>query len=330
MVFMAFAVCAVALFTIALLSRFLRRGDGLPSEGRLQVRRLNAAMRKKAESLQQAMMSPKAWAKRRKELNKQEKKGEPEHDQNVFVLDFKGDIRASAVDSLREEVSALLAVSSRGDEVVLRLESAGGMAHAYGFAASQLARLRDHGLKLTVCVDRVAASGGYMMACVADHIIAAPFAILGSIGVAAPVPNLHRLLDRLGVDYEDVTAGEYKRTVSPFALITEGGREKFQEQIDDTHQLFKDFVSEHRPTLDIDRVATGEHWPGVRAAELGLTNALGTSDDYLMSKLDEANLYGLCFSRPASMSERLTGSMATAADRMLDAIWSRAARLGRP
>ena len=309
-VFIVFAACAAVFFSRLRLGR-----GGVLAEGRLNVRRLNDTLRRHAEALRGAMMPPKMRRKHRKALAKVEKKDEPQHDRNVFVLDFKGDILASAVESLRAEVSALSAVAERGDEVVLRLESGGGAAHSYGFAASQLARLRDRGLSLTVCVDRIAASGGYMMACVADKIVAAPFAILGSIGVAAPLPNVHRLLDRIGVDYENVTAGKYKRTVSPFAEITVEGRDKYQQQIEEVHQHFKDFVHGHRPSLDIDEVATGEHWLGMRALELGLANELMTSDDYLMSKLDEANIYRLDFKRPRRMPDRLFG--------MVEAAWSR-------
>jgi serine protease SohB len=317
-VFITFAACTVVLF-----SRFRAGRSRVSSEGQLEVRQVNQIMTRKIEGLRGAMMAPKDQRKHRKQMAKVAKKGEPDRDKNVFVLDFKGDIMASAVESLREEVTALLGVASEGDEVVVRLESAGGAAHSYGFAASQLARLRDGGLHLTVSIDRVAASGGYMMACVADHIIAAPFAIVGSIGVVAPLPNAHRLLERLGVDYENVTAGKFKRTVSPFAAITEEGRQKFQEQIEEVHTLFKNFVSENRPSLDIDLVATGEHWQGVRAAELGLVNELMTSDDYLMRKLADANIYRLTFRRPKSMRDRISGSVATVAERLLDAVWSR-------
>jgi serine protease SohB len=245
---------------------------------------------------------------------------------NVFVLDFRGDIMASAVESLRHEVSALVSVAGAGDEVVLRLESPGGAAHQYGFAAAQLARLRQKGLRLTACVDRVAASGGYMMACVADEIVAAPFAILGSIGVVAPLPNLHRLLERHGIDYENATAGEHKRTVSMLAAPSEQGRQKFQEQIDDLHALFKEFVHEHRPGLTIDEVATGETFLGPRAVEKGLADKLMTSDDYLVSKLDEANLFEVFFVRSRGMRERLTESVAAMLERGAELFWSRVGR----
>jgi len=316
-VFVTFVACALVLFAIAR----IRRGAEEPP-GQLHVRRLNDSLRANAEALRGAMMDAKDYKRHVKAVVKADKRRAPPA-ASVFVLDFKGDLLASAVEDLREEVSALVSVAGAEDEVVVRLESAGGAAHSYGLAASQLARLRQRGIGLTVCVDRVAASGGYMMACVADRIVAAPFAIVGSIGVAAPVPNVHRLLDRCGVDYENVTAGKYKRTVSVLAEITEQGRQKFQEQIEEVHQLFKDFVHECRPSLDIDQVATGEYWHGVRAAELGLVNELMTSDDYLMSKPDSAAIYKISYKRRRSMRERLAGTVTAVGQQLFDAIRER-------
>ena len=199
----------------------------------------------------------------------------------VFVVDFKGSIDAKEVTSLREEVTAILSVANKKDEVFVRLESGGGMVHGYGLASSQLDRIRQHEIPLTVSVDKVAASGGYMMACVANNIIAAPFAILGSIGVIAQLPNFNKLLKKNDIDFEQFTAGEFKRTVTMFGENTEKGKEKFIEELEETHVLFKDFVSEHRPSLELDKVATGEHWFGTKALELGLIDIIQTSDDYL-------------------------------------------------
>ena len=206
------------------------------------------------------------------------------------MLDFEGDIRATAVASLRQEISAILTMAGGGDEVVVRLESGGGVVHGYGLAASQLQRIRERKIPLTVTVDKVAASGGYMMACVADRLIAAPFAIIGSIGVLAQLPNLHRLLQKHEVDFEQLYAGEYKRTLTLFGENTDKAREKMQQELEETHGLFKDYVKAQRPRLDIDKVATGEHWLGTRALELGLVDRLQTSDDYLMAARRDAQL----------------------------------------
>jgi serine protease SohB len=197
----------------------------------------------------------------------------------IFVVDFNGSIDAKEVSSLREEISAILTVAKPADEVFVRLESGGGMVHGYGLAASQLDRVRQHNIPLTASVDKVAASGGYMMACVANKIVSAPFAILGSIGVIAQVPNFNKLLKKNDVDFEQFTAGEFKRTVTMFGENTEKGREKFVEELEETHGLFKAFVTAHRPELDIDKVATGEHWFGTQAKKLGLVDELQTSDD---------------------------------------------------
>ncbi|MCJ8337972.1 MAG: protease SohB [Pseudomonadales bacterium] len=231
---------------------------------------------------------------------------EHEERKRVFVLDFNGDIRASEVDLLREEISAVLAFASPSDEVVLRLDSAGGMVHSYGLAASQLERIKSAKIKLTICVDEVAASGGYMMACLADKLIAAPFSILGSIGVVAQLPNFHRVLKKHGVDYETFTAGEYKRTVTMFGENTEKGKEKFIEEIQDTHLLFKEFVAQARPNVDIDKVATGEVWFGRRALEQNLVDELNTSDDFLMKICQSADVYQVRYEIKKSFGERIS------------------------
>jgi len=247
----------------------------------------------------------------KKELRKHRKERKAREEQssrpNLYVLEFKVDLFATQVGNLREEVTAIAAVAGKDDEVVVRLESAGGAVPHYGLAAAQLVRLRERSIAVTVCIDRIAASGGYMMACVADRIVAAPFAIIGSIGVVAQVPNFHRLLEKHDVDFQEMTAGEFKRTVSVFGEITERGRKKFQEELEDTHQLFKEFVKEHRPKLDLDRVATGEHWLARRGLELGLVDQLRTSDEYLMTRAAEANLYQVRFEHPRTLRDRIGG-----------------------
>jgi serine protease SohB len=229
----------------------------------------------------------------------------------LFVLDFKGDIRASATASLREEVSALLAVALDQDQVLLRLENPGGMVHEHGLAASQLVRIKQRGLRLLVAVDKVAASGGYLMACVADHIIAAPFAVVGSIGVLAQMPNFNRLLEDKGIDFEQLTAGRYKRTLTLFGKNTEEGREKLQEELEDVHELFKGQIQAYRPQVDIQTIATGEHWYGLRALDLKLVDEVRTSDDFLLAAAKERDLYHLSYKRRRSFPERLMGGVET-------------------
>lgn len=211
----------------------------------------------------------------------------------VWVLDFHGDIRATETAALREEISAVVSVARPGDEVLVRLENPGGTIQDQGFAAAQLMRIRSRGLRLVVAVDKVAASGGYMMACVADRIIAAPFAVVGSIGVIAEVPNVYRLLDRAGIEFEQVTGGEFKRTVTPFTETTPAKREKLTEQIRDAHAMFKEWVARNRPQVDVEQVGTGEYWYGTRAVELGLVDELVTSDDWLLARAAEADLWSV-------------------------------------
>lgn len=276
---------------------------------KLEVEPLNERYRRLRESLNEQILDEsglKAERKRRKREDKARLKAAPkEPRKRLFVLDFDGDLQASAVTELREEITALLQLLRKEDEVLLRLESEGGLVHAYGLAASQLKRLRDRGFPLTVAVDKVAASGGYLMACVADRILAAPFAVVGSIGVVAQIPNVHRLLKKHDVDVELHTAGEYKRTLTLLGENTEAARAKFREELEDTHLLFKQFVSEHRPQVPIVQAATGEHWFGSRALSLNLVDQLRTSDDYLLDQADSADLYAVRFRRKKPLSERL-------------------------
>lgn len=223
----------------------------------------------------------------------------------VYVLDFHGDIKASHVLQLREEINALLTNSTAGDEVVVRLESGGGLVHSYGLAAAQLARIKEAGLTLTVCVDKIAASGGYMMACVADTILAAPFAVVGSIGVVAQIPNFHDLLEKHDIDVDVFTAGKYKRTVTVFGKNDEEDKQKFQEELEQTHVLFKDFINTYRPQLDLEKVATGEHWYGSDALALNLVDKLQTSDSYLLEKIKDQQVYALHSRQKPTLAEKL-------------------------
>lgn len=224
---------------------------------------------------------------------------------SLFVIHFNGDIKASQVSQLRDEITAVLAVADEQDEVVILLESPGGMVNGYGLAASQLQRIRDRKIPLTVCIDKVAASGGYLMSCVANRIIAAPFAIIGSIGVVAQIPNVHRWLKKNNIDVELVTAGEYKRTLTMIGENTEKGRKKFQEDLESIHQAFRNYVVANRHQLDIEKVSTGEHWLAVDAYDLRLVDALKTSDDYLTEKMVSHNAFKISKQSKQSMVEKL-------------------------
>ncbi len=246
-----------------------------------------------------------------------------EQKSRVFVVDFNGSIDAKEVSSLREEVSAILSVAKPEDEVFIRLESGGGMVHGYGLASSQLDRIRQHNIPLTVSVDKVAASGGYMMACVANKIISAPFAIVGSIGVIAQVPNFNKLLKKNDIDFEQFTAGEFKRTVTMFGENTEKGKEKFIEELEETHVLFKNFVSERRPSLDIAKVATGEHWFGTTALTLGLVDSIQTSDDYLQAKSKSHQVIAIKYEVKKGLAEKLSKAASLSAESFLGKLLQR-------
>ncbi|OOW00583.1 protease SohB [Pseudomonas sp. MF4836] len=318
----------VAILVVLITAAALRSKGRRKSAGQLQVSKLNDFYKGLRERLEQSLLDKdqlKALRKSQGKIEKSQKKlkKQPEAKSRVFVLDFNGDIKASATESLRHEITALLSLATPKDEVVLRLESGGGMVHSYGLASSQLARIRQAGVPLTVCIDKVAASGGYMMACIGEKIISAPFAILGSIGVVAQLPNVNRLLKKHDIDFEVLTAGEYKRTLTVFGENTEKGREKFQEDLDITHQLFKNFVSRYRPQLAIDEVATGEVWLGVAAQEKLLVDELQTSDEYLADKAKSAEVFHLHYAERKSLQERVGLAASGSIDRVLLTWWSR-------
>ncbi|MPQ68013.1 MULTISPECIES: protease SohB [Pseudomonas] len=324
--FLAKTVTLVIAIVVVLVTAATLRSKGRRrSAGQLQVSKLNDFYKGLRERLEQSLLDKDQLKVLRKQQAKSEKKHkkQPESKPRVFVLDFDGDIKASATESLRHEITALLSLATPRDEVVLRLESGGGMVHSYGLASSQLARIREAGVPLTICIDKVAASGGYMMACIGDKIISAPFAILGSIGVVAQLPNVNKLLKKHDIDFEVLTAGEYKRTLTVFGENTEKGREKFQQDLDITHRLFKNFVSQYRPQLAIDEVATGEIWLGVAALDKQLVDELKTSDEYLSDRAKHAELFHLHYAERKSLQERVGLAASSSLERVLVNGWSR-------
>lgn len=327
----AITIVAAIVITVGLIFSLGQRNRAAEARGHLEVNSLNDQLRDLQRSLKLATVSAGAHKLEMKRLRKEDKakskaekksKGEPER-HRVFVLKFHGNLQASAVSSFREEVSAILSEANQNDEVVVKLESTGGMVSNYGLASSQLDRIRKLGIPLTVCVDKVAASGGYMMACVADKVLAAPFAVLGSIGVVAQLPNFHRLLKKHDVDFELITAGEYKRTLTVFGENTEKGREKFIEDLEDIHKLFKEFVAQHRPQVNIDQIATGEIWLGTRALELGLVDDLQTSDEYLVERANNAEVFEVNFVIKKKLQQKLGLAAEESVDRLLLKWWDR-------
>jgi len=281
-------------------------------DGQIEIRNLNQKYNQMRLILNSVLLSKKEYKKNIKEfksLKKKDKNTSSEENRNrLFVVNFKGDIRPSQVSSLREEITAVLGVARQGDEVLVKLESGGGTVHGYGLAASQLKRLRDKNIVLTVAVDKVAASGGYMMACVANTIVAAPFAIIGSIGVLAQLPNFNRLLKKHNIDFEQISAGKHKRSLTLFGENTEEDREKLRQELEDTHELFKQFIKENRDCVDIDLISTGEHWYGQRALDLNLVDKIQTSDDFINDVSEAFDIYEIEFSRKKPVMEKVFGS----------------------
>lgn len=294
-------------------------------KGSLKISRLNEHFDEMKDVLRETILEKKELKRIHKEEKKKQKEeakntkgGKAEHEEGadheasaedrkkrVYVINFTGNVAADAVSSLREEISAILTMAETEDEVMLRLESPGGMVHAYGLASSQLVRLRNAKIPLTICVDKVAASGGYMMACLADRLVAAPFAIIGSIGVLVQVPNFHKVLKKYDVDYEMISAGEYKRTLTTFGEITQKGRDKVQEDVETIHDIFKNWVKEHRPSVEIDKIATGETWLGSQAKERYMVDDIKTSDEYIINACKDADVFELEYEFQKSIQDKL-------------------------
>lgn len=323
------AIAVVATLIVNLTQRKRQRGE-------LRITNLSEHYKEMQEEMSVALLDgpqQKLWHKAQKKKHKLEAKtakanakkalNDPQEKPKAWVLDFKGSMDAHEVAGLREEVTAVLAVIRPQDQVVIRLESPGGVVHGYGLAASQLQRLREKSIPLTIAVDKVAASGGYMMACVGNKIVSAPFAIIGSIGVVAQIPNFNRFLKNKDIDIELHTAGQYKRTLTLLGENTEEGRQKFREDLNETHLLFKNFVHEMRPQLDIDEVATGEHWYGQQAKAKGLVDEIGTSDDLLLGLMESHEVLNVRYLQRKKLMDRFTGSAAQSADRLLMRWWQR-------
>ena len=315
-------VVTVVVGIVAIIVVAASTGRKAAQEG-LEVENLNKRHEALVDSLLQVVSNKGQRKKAAKEKKKKDKADAKETStrSRSFVIDFKGDLKASSVPSLREEVSAILDVATENDEVIVRLENHGGVVHEHGLAASQLVRIRDHNIPLVVCVDKVAASGGYLMACVANQIYAAPFAILGSIGVLAQIPNFNRMLDSHGVEFEQVTAGKYKRTVTMFGENTDEDRAKLKEELEDVHGLFKDAVAKYRPDLDLEKIATGEHWYGSQALALGLADEIKTSDEILGELVGKRDLYSVSYKIKQPLQKRLMGGIDSALEKADAAGW---------
>ncbi|NTS76040.1 protease SohB [Catenovulum sp. SM1970] len=330
-------IAIIAVLTVIAANAMKQKGD---KKGELTITNLTESFSDLKHHLQEELLSKealKALEKKEKEqakadkkaekekLKSKEKSGESDEDEasRLFVIDFNGSMDAHEAENLREEVNAVLSVINPQDEVLVRLESPGGVVHGYGLAASQLARFRERDIKLTAAVDKVAASGGYMMASVANTILAAPFSIIGSIGVIAQIPNFHRLLKKHDIDFEQMTAGEFKRTLTLFGENTDAGRDKFKEELEETHQLFKGHINQFRPELNLDKVATGEHWYGTQAKSLGLIDEVQTSDDFLMAKAEEKDVFLVKYQTKKTFAEKLPIAAAATIDNTLGRVMNR-------
>lgn len=318
-------IALMALLLAGVIISMAHRGPG-KAKDYIEVKNLNDKYKTMRQTLRKHVLNKKEFKKlikAERKANKEESEKDTDNGRkkSIFVINFDGDINASGVGALREEITALLTMATPADQVVVRLDSNGGSFHNYGLAASQLQRLKNKKIPVTVAVDKIAASGGYMMACVADRLVAAPFAVIGSIGVIAQLPNFYRLLKKSDIDFEQITAGEYKRTLSLFGENTQKARKKVYEQVEDTHTLFKDFIALHRSNVDIEKVATGEYWYGSRALALNLVDDLMTSDDLLLSQSENADLYEINYLVHKSLKEKVTSLMDLMIKKVIYTFW---------
>jgi serine protease SohB len=310
-----------------LIARLARSAE--PKDQEIKVRSLDEHYDDMRDAMNGALLDKKerkALAKTSKKEAKAAAKARrgQEPGKRIYVLAFKGDMRASAVKRLGSEIDAVLIAARPGtDEAVIRIESPGGTVTGYGLAAAEILRLRERKIKVIASVDQVAASGGYMMACAADRIVAAPFAVVGSIGVVAPVPNLHRLLQKNQIDFEEMTAGEFKRTVSVLGEITPAGREHFRGKLDATHEAFKAHVAQCRPSVDIARVANGDYWLAREALPLGLVDEIMTGDELLFQARDGARLYEVTTQARKNLLQQVLSGLGAAAQKATDAMAAR-------
>ncbi|MFD2228639.1 protease SohB [Alkalimarinus sediminis] len=326
-VFLAKAVTVVVAVVLAVAGIVAVSSKGkLGSDGAIEVTKVNKRITEMKEALEDHILDKELLKEKEKSAKKEEKKKKKskssESDstakKRMYVVDFDGDIKASENESLRNTITAVLSVADpKNDEVVIRLESGGGMVHSYGLASAQLNRIKNADIPLTVCVDKVAASGGYMMACVADKIIASPFAVLGSIGVVAQLPNFNKLLKKNSIDIELLTAGEHKRTLTMFGENTDQGREKFKHDLEDTHELFKSFVRDHRPVVNISEVANGDVWFGKRALDVNLVDELKTSDEYITQACESVDVFEVKYKEKKSLQEKLGLSVAAGVEKSI-------------
>ncbi|KAL7534110.1 hypothetical protein ACHAWF_004724 [Thalassiosira exigua] len=206
--------------------------------------------------------------------------GEGTRRKNLFVTRFPGDVTASQLNELREEVTGILRASQPRDEALLILQSGGGTVTGYGLAAAQLQRFKANGMKLTV------------------------------IGVISEIPNAYDRLKKEGIEFQTVTAGKYKRTVTPTKKVTKEDLAKSTEDIQEIFDLFKSFVASQRPQLDIEDVATGDTWFGEDALEKGLCDELAAADDVLLEFADGGyDLYEVAYDPGSERAGRLLAGL---------------------
>ena len=198
--------------------------------------------------------------------------------------------------------------------LVVRINSPGGSAAASQEIHAELKKVREKGKLVVVSMADMAASGGYMIACAADYIVANPATITGSIGVIIDATNTQGLYDLLGIEYEVIKSGEFKDTLNPARPLTDAEKELLATMVDDIYGQFVDLVVEGRG-LNREKVlayADGRILTGRQALEAGLVDELGNLYDALDIAAEKAGISGkpqiYRYGRPSFWNMFLSGS----------------------
>lgn len=231
----------------------------------------------------------------------------------AVLLSFNGDINATEVIEFGRAVSMIVQMKDLVSEVYIIINSGGGVVNGYGLLASEIERLHYSEIETYALIDQVAASGGYMAACVANHVVAAPFAYIGSIGVVSEMPNFNQILSDNGINIEQHTAGKSKRTVTPLGKITDEDRNEFKKKLERIHRSFINHVSHYRNINDADEnknsiIFSGDYWIAEETVELelGLVDEISTSQEFLLDKMKEYNIIEITFQENKTKKSKLS------------------------
>jgi protease-4 len=179
--------------------------------------------------------------------------------------------------------------------ILLQINSPGGSAAASQEIYDELMRVREEtDIPIVASFGDVAASGGYYIACAANHIVSNPSTITGSIGVIIQSIKVFELFNEIGMQAVTVKSGQYKDLLSPFRETTEAERELLQSLVDSVFEQFLEVVVIGRdmPLEELRPLADGRIFTGAQALELGLVDSLGNYSDAIAVAAELADIAG--------------------------------------